>query len=126
MVSVFDTGGYNLGGSGNIFALSEKESGMSVTARPRAKSNRAGFVHPELQAELGRLREIDTHPKLSWLAIEYATLAVIVTLTIGFAELRAGWGLTWAWNLPVFAIAVALIGGVQHRLAGLGHEASAL
>ena len=34
------------------------------------------------------------------------------------------WGLSWFWNVPVFAIAIILIGGIQHRLAGLGHESS--
>ena len=41
-----------------------------------------------------------------------------------FAENRQTWGLPWSWNIPVFAIAIMLIGGIQHRLAGLGHESS--
>ncbi len=95
---------------------------MSVTARSVTK--RSGFVQPELQAELARLREINNHTNLYWLALEYATIAVIATLTIAFAELRLGWGLSWIWNVPVFGLAIILMGGVQHRLAGLGHEAS--
>ena len=41
-----------------------------------------------------------------------------------FAEYRQGLGLAWFWNVPVFVVAMILIGGIQHRLAGLGHEAS--
>ena len=37
---------------------------------------------------------------------------------------RAAAGSPWGWNVPVFAVAIVLIGGLQHRLAGLGHEAS--
>ena len=37
-----------------------------------------------------------------------------------FAEYRQSWGLSWYWNVPVFATAIILIGGIQHRLAGLG------
>ena len=33
-------------------------------------------------------------------------------------------GLSWYWNVPVFTVAIILIGGIQHRLAGLGHESS--
>ena len=32
--------------------------------------------------------------------------------------------LAWCWNIPVFAVAIVLVGAIQHRLAGLGHEAS--
>ena len=44
--------------------------------------------------------------------------------TVAFAQSRARWGLAWSSNIPVFAMAIILIGGIQHRLAGLGHEAS--
>ena len=37
---------------------------------------------------------------------------------------RGQWGLAWAWNVPVFVTAIVLIGALQHRLAGLGHESS--
>ena len=30
--------------------------------------------------------------------------------------------MAWAWNIPVVAVALLLIGAVQHRFAGLGHE----
>ena len=33
-------------------------------------------------------------------------------------------GFSWWWNVPVFTAAIVLIGGIQHRLAGLGHEAA--
>ena len=51
-------------------------------------------------------------------------LVMVVAGPILFAEYRAAWGLPWAWNVPIFATAIILMGGIQHRLAGLGHEAS--
>ena len=36
--------------------------------------------------------------------------------------LRGDW--RGRWNVPVFATAIVLVGAIQHRLAGLGHEAS--
>jgi fatty acid desaturase len=32
--------------------------------------------------------------------------------------------LPWSANVPVFAVAIVLVGALQHRLAGLGHESS--
>ncbi len=98
---------------------------MSVaTAMSATEAKRATFTEPALRAEIARLREVDNVTNLGWLGLEYATLALVIGLTIGFAEFRSGWGFAWAWNLPVFAVAIAVVGGVQHRLAGLGHEAS--
>jgi fatty acid desaturase len=82
------------------------------------------FNSPELLNFMKRLRETDNFTNLGYLAIDYLVLASVVAGAIGFAEWRAVWGLAWAWNIPVFALAVVLIGGIQHRLAGLGHEAS--
>ncbi len=89
----------------------------------------AGTVRPTfedagLQREIMHLRQVDNATNLRYLASEYASLAVVVSGAVLFAQYRAGLGLGWAWNIPVFAVAIALVGGIQHRLAGLGHEAS--
>ncbi len=61
---------------------------------------------------------------LFYLAMEYCCLIAVIGSTVGFAQFRVRWGLAWSWNIPVFATAIVLIGGIQHRLAGVGHEAS--
>ncbi len=71
-----------------------------------------------------QLRQVDNHTNLLYLALEYLSLLVVVGGTVLFSEYRQVVGLAWLWNLPVFAVAIILIGGIQHRLAGLGHEAS--
>jgi fatty acid desaturase len=71
-----------------------------------------------------RLRQVDNHTNLVCLTLEYLSLVVIVTGAVLFAEWREAGGLSWWWNLPVFVTAITLIGALQHRLAGLGHEAS--
>ena len=82
------------------------------------------FDAPGLDAQVRTLREVDNVTNLGYLALEYLCIAATIAGAVGFAEWRAGWGLAWAWNIPVFATAIVLIGGLQHRLAGLGHEAS--
>ena len=93
---------------------------MSTASRREAPS----FNAPELRAEIARLREVDNLTNLGYLAFEYLCLASVIGATAAFAENRGSLGIAWGWNIPVFALAIVLIGGLQHRLAGLGHEAS--
>ncbi len=95
---------------------------MSTTST--APSRPSGFNSPEFRSEMARLREVDSFTNLRYLAFEYLCLTAVVGSAVVFGEFRASWGLAWAWNLPVFALAIVLIGGLMHRLAGLGHEAS--
>jgi fatty acid desaturase len=83
-----------------------------------------GFNDPKLRDAIRSLRRVDDARGLGCLAIEYACLAAVIGGVIGFAEHRAAWGLAWWWNVPIFAVAIVLVGALQHRLAGLGHEAS--
>lgn len=67
---------------------------------------------------------LDNLTNLKWLAIEYLSIAVILGSAITFMECSAGWGIAWGWNVPVAMLTIFLIGGCQHRLAGLAHEAA--
>lgn len=78
----------------------------------------------ELQSLLRPLRELDNFTNLVYLAIDYLSLAAVILPTVFFLHYRQSWGLAWGWNVPVAAVAITLIGALQHRLAGLGHEAS--
>jgi fatty acid desaturase len=89
-----------------------------------APSRPSGFNSPDLRTELARLREADHFTNLGYLAFEYLCLAVVIGSTVAFGELRGSWGIPWIGNVPVFFVAIVLIGGLMHRLAGLGHEAS--
>jgi fatty acid desaturase len=82
------------------------------------------FENADLHQEIMRLRHVDNHTNLLYLALEYLSLAIVAGGAIIFSEYRPSWGLPWGWNVPVFAIAIVLIGAIQHRLAGLGHESS--
>jgi fatty acid desaturase len=94
---------------------------MSATTVPEA---RPSFNDPWLNQEIMRLRAVDHSTNLGYLAIEYACLAAVIGGAIVFREWRRGSGLPWGWDLPVVALAVVVVGAVQHRLAGLGHEAA--
>ncbi|MGO9470841.1 MAG: fatty acid desaturase family protein [Isosphaeraceae bacterium] len=85
---------------------------------------RPTFEDPVLQRRLMGLRRVDNTTNLIYLAVEYLALLMTAGIAIFLAESREYWGLSWWWNVPVFTAAVVLIGGIQHRLAGLGHEAA--
>src|SRR5437762_2477413 len=89
-----------------------------------SRAERPTFGDPRLQQEIMRLRRVDNFSNLWYLACEYVSLAVVIGGAVGFAECRESLGLAWSWNVPVFAMAIIVVGGIQHRLAGLGHEAS--
>jgi fatty acid desaturase len=89
-----------------------------------ASIDRPTFEDRALQGQIMQLRRVDNHTNLRYLAVEYLWLVAAICSAIVFAEYRASWGLSWWWNVPVFAVATILIGALQHRLAGLGHESS--
>ena len=70
------------------------------------------------------LREVDNSTNLMYLALEYLCLAAGGDGERSCSRYRAIVGARLVWNVPVFAVAIVLIGAIQHRLAGLGHEAS--
>ncbi|MGO9598557.1 MAG: fatty acid desaturase family protein [Isosphaeraceae bacterium] len=88
------------------------------------RRDEVNFGDRDLQHQIMQLRRIDNITNLICLAIEYVLLAGVIGGAIFFSESRAGWGLSWGCNVPVFLIAIVLVGALQHRLAGLGHEAS--
>ena len=94
---------------------------MSTTTRPDARPT---FNDPGLHQEIMRLRAVDHATNLGFLAIEYGCLAAIIGGAIAFREWRRGSGLSWWWDVPVLGLAIVLVGALQHRLAGLGHEAA--
>ncbi len=89
-----------------------------------ANVDKPTFEDHALQREIMELRQADNHTNLMYLALEYLSLALVIGTAVVFAEYRASWGISWYWNVPIFTVAIVLIGGIQHRLAGLGHESS--
>ncbi|MDZ4783745.1 MAG: fatty acid desaturase [Planctomycetia bacterium] len=77
---------------------------------------------PELHKLVQPLRRPDNATNWLYLAIDYASLIVVMGGTIAFCQMHQEWGFSSFWLAPVVLAAVCLVGALQHRLAGLGHE----
>jgi fatty acid desaturase len=85
---------------------------------------RPTFQNPDLQRRIMQLRQTDNFTNLIYLAREYACLFGVIGWAIWFSESASRHGVGWFSLSTVFLIAITLVGALQHRLAGLGHEAS--
>lgn len=79
----------------------------------------------EMYAEIRKLCAPDNYTNWWVLAREYAVYASIVAITVWTTGRMAEAGWSWPWQVPVYAVAVVLIGfWSQTRLATLVHESS--
>jgi len=78
----------------------------------------------ELNDRLRQLRHIDGPRNMRYLAVDYLTIIAVFALGAAFLEYRAEWGLPRWTNVIVFGLGAVIVGGVQHRLAAIAHEAS--
>jgi fatty acid desaturase len=97
---------------------------LPAADRHTGKCTKPLFNESVLRSRIMRLRALGNATNLAFLAADYLCILAVMGGAIAFCEYREAWNLNWAWNVPVFATAVVLIGALQHRLAGLGHEAS--
>lgn len=89
-----------------------------LAAPPKTKSLQDAALKEELQ----RLRQTDNRTNWYYLARDYLYLAAVIGAAVWFDQYRAGAGWSWLWSVPIFAIAIVLVGAGQHQLSGLAHE----
>jgi fatty acid desaturase len=81
------------------------------------------FSDPAFKKRLQELRQTDNVTNWYYIVRTYLLLALVIGGAIWFYHFtRAGNASLW-WNVPVFAVAIALVGALQHHLANLAHEA---
>jgi Fatty acid desaturase len=97
---------------------------LSSIDRPCGIPAKPSFNESELNCRIMRLRDLANATNLAFLASDYLGIIAVTAGVVAFCEFRAVWDISRAWEVLVVAMAVVLMGGLQHRLAGLGHEAS--
>jgi fatty acid desaturase len=61
---------------------------------------------------------------MRYLAVDYLTILAVFAVAAIFLEYRAYWGLPRWTIIILFGLGSLIMGGVQHRLAAIAHEAS--
>jgi fatty acid desaturase len=87
-----------------------------------AERKQKSLQDAELKEALQQLRRTDNWTNWLYLARTYLFLAAVLGAAVGFDLYRqsAGWS-AW-WDVPVFVVAIVLVGAGQHQLSGLAHE----
>src|SRR3984957_8202120 len=78
---------------------------------------------PGLKEHLQRLRQTDNWTNWYYLARTYLYFALVIDSAVLFDVWRLASGLSIFWDVPVFLVAIVLVGAGQHQLSGLAHEA---
>jgi len=78
----------------------------------------------ELAEALRALRHVDGPRNLGYLAIDWLTILAVFVAGWFFLEYRQTHGLPWWLTASFFAVGAIVMGGAQHRLAAIAHEAS--
>jgi fatty acid desaturase len=76
----------------------------------------------ELKERLQHLRRTDNWTNWYYLARTYLYLALVLGGAVWFDQWRQGAGVSAWWDVPVFFVAIVLVGAGQHQLSGLAHE----
>ena len=77
---------------------------------------------PELKGHLQRLRLTDNLTNWYYLARSYLFFVAVIGPAVWFDLYRQSQGWSVLWSVPVFVLAIVLIGAGQHQLSGLSHE----
>ncbi len=78
---------------------------------------------PVVKSRLREFTATDNWTNFLHIGKVYGIIALTLIGAVIFFEFRAGWGIAFGWNVPVFLVALFTIGASQHQLAGALHEA---
>ncbi|MCI0331654.1 MAG: fatty acid desaturase [Planctomycetes bacterium] len=81
------------------------------------------LADPAFKTLLQELRQTDNWRNWYYLVRTYALLAIVVGGTIWFYQQTRASNFWLLWNVPVFAVAIMIVGALQHQMATLAHEA---
>ncbi len=76
----------------------------------------------DLKEHLQRLRATDNLTNWYYVARTYLYLALVIGGAVWFDQWRSAAGWSWPASVPVFVVAIVLVGAGQHQLSGLAHE----
>ncbi len=93
----------------------------SLPARPEDGRQKT-LQDAELKEHLQRLRQTDNLTNWYYLVRTYLYFAVVIGGAVWFDLYRQAQDWSVLWSVPVFLLAIVLVGAGQHQLSGLSHE----
>ncbi len=90
---------------------------------PAAPPSQKSLKDPALKEDLQRLRQTDNLTNWYYIARIYLYFVLVIGSAIGFDVYRISQGWSVLWSVPVFLVAIVLVGAGQHQLSALAHEA---
>ena len=79
---------------------------------------------PELKRKLQQLRPTDNWTNWLYLGRAYLIIALAIATAVTFRHWQISQELSFWWNVPIYLLAIIVIGASQHQLAGATHEAT--
>lgn len=76
-----------------------------------------------MKKELRKHLKTDNYTNFLFIGRAYLVAAVTIGLAIWFFEYQQASGLSFWWSIPVYLLAIVIIGATQHQFVGAGHEA---
>jgi fatty acid desaturase len=76
----------------------------------------------DLKEHLQRLRSTDNLTNWYYVIRTYLYLALVIGAAVWFDQWRTAAAWSWLASVPVFVVAIVLVGAGQHQLSGLAHE----
>jgi fatty acid desaturase len=101
-------------------ALLDPTPPASPQLRERTKPR--SLKDPDLNERLQELRQTDNWTNWYYLVRTWLFFALVIGGAIGFDLYRQTQGWSVFLDVPVFLVAIVLIGAAQHQLSGLAHE----
>ncbi len=81
------------------------------------------LTDPRFKQRLQALRQTDNVRNWHYLLRTYLLLALVIGGAVWFYHYTRSGQLSVLWNVPVFFVAILIVGALQHHLANLAHEA---
>src|SRR5262245_55953795 len=100
-----------------------RPTGSMATATTTQSPTVKSFSDVDFKRRLQDLRQTDNWHNWFYLIRTYVLLAAVIGSTIWFYHWTRAASLSVFWNVPVFLVAIVLVGALQHHLANLAHEA---
>src|SRR5688572_25661120 len=92
---------------------------IATIAPPQTKA----LSDPKFKKKLQELRQTDNYRNWYYLLRTYALIAATIGGAIWFYQFTRAGQFSLLWNVPIFAVAILIVGALQHHLANLAHEA---